>query len=130
MVGLVAIVATLMVLTGSTWLLLMGRVLQGFCVGNFSSLVPLMVREFSPLELTGSFGALMAPSIGIGFFFAYLLSYVLKHYYKPKDFWYITFGLPIFIIAAQLFLLMKIFRNETPKYLISHGRIDEARELI
>jgi MFS family permease len=80
-VDAIAMMANLLVIMRTTNLLITGRLMQGFCVGVFSSLVPLMVKEFSPLELSGSFGGLMAPSIGLGFFSAYLLSYVLNHYY-------------------------------------------------
>ena len=53
----------------------------------------------------------MAPSIGLGFFSAYLLSYVLNHYYSAKDFWIISFGFPMVLILIQLALLLKLYKN-------------------
>lgn len=47
-VDVLAMVATLLTLITYPYTLLIGRFLQGFCVGVFSSLVPLMVKELSP----------------------------------------------------------------------------------
>lgn len=72
----------------------------------------------------------MIPSIGCGFFSSYLLSYILRYFFEPEYFWAIVFGFPILIIDLQLFLVYKFYNNETPKYLISKGKITEAKLLI
>jgi len=63
------------------------------------------------MELSGSFGALMVPSIGIGFFSAYALSYILKKSYNPSEFWNITFGFPVVLLVIQLILILKVHKN-------------------
>ena len=40
------------------------------------------------------------------------------------------FGGTILIVAAQATLLLLVYRNETPKYLILVNRNEEAKELI
>ncbi len=42
-------------------------------------------------------------------------------YFTIVDWWWIIFGIPIIIAALQIILLLVVFRNETPRYLLSQG---------
>lgn len=53
----------------------------------------------------------MVPSIGIGFFSAYALSYILKKSNNPSEFWHITFGFPVVLLVIQLILILKVHKN-------------------
>ena len=54
------------------------RVIQGMCVGIFSALAPLVVKEISPVEISGTLGTIVQLSISFGVLFAYVLNYSLK----------------------------------------------------
>jgi MFS family permease len=45
------------------------RVVQGGCAGAFSSIVPLIIKEISPLEISGMMGNFPQMGLGFGVFF-------------------------------------------------------------
>lgn len=54
------------------------RVCQGMCAGLFSAIVPLLIKETTPFELSGVFGAFQQLFITIGIFTACFLSFILS----------------------------------------------------
>lgn len=48
------------------------------CVGVFSALAPLVVKEISPIEISGTLGTAVQLNISFGVLFAYVLNYSLK----------------------------------------------------
>lgn len=52
--------------------------MQGICVGAFSSISPLIIREICPRELSGMMGNFSQLNLTVGVFFGQFLSYVLK----------------------------------------------------
>jgi MFS family permease len=58
--------------------LMIFRVIQGMCVGVFSALAPLVVKEISPIEISGTLGTAVQLNISFGVLFAYVLNYSLK----------------------------------------------------
>jgi MFS family permease len=109
------------------------RAIQGFCAGSFSALVPLIIKETAPFELSGLFGVFHQLFITIGIFTCCILTYILSLVHKDdtgKTFWHLIFGFPLIIITLQTICLNTLFRYETPKYLIDHNQEDEARQII
>jgi MFS family permease len=54
------------------------RLIQGTCIGLYCTIVPMLIRELSPLQMAGTFGVLFQFFMGLGTFFCYLLGYLLK----------------------------------------------------
>lgn len=54
------------------------RLCQGFCVGVFSTVSALTVKELAPVEISGTLGALLETNLCVGNLVAYLVSYCLK----------------------------------------------------
>lgn len=109
------------------------RLCQGFCVGFFSAIAPLIIKELSPTEISGTLGSYAQLNICLGVFIGCFFTYILQKAtgdLTAKDFWYIIFGLPEITIAIQTVTLIFIFPYETPRYLLSVGKEEEARKLI
>jgi facilitated trehalose transporter len=109
------------------------RVAQGMCAGCFSSVVPLIIKELAPFELSGFFGVFHQLFITIGIslccLFTLLLSLATDDY-TGQSYWKLIFGLPLLTIALQVVCLRTVFDFETPKYLVEVGQEEQARELI
>lgn len=54
------------------------RIMQGVCVGLYSAIAPLIIKEFAPVEIAGTLGAFNQLFVAGGVFFACLLQYIMK----------------------------------------------------
>lgn len=109
----------------SFYILIFLRLCQGFCVGFFSAIAPLIIKELSPTEISGTLGSYAQLNICLGVFTGCILTYILKKVTGDptcNDFWFIVFGLTEVTIAIQTIVLIFIFPYETPKYLLSVGK--------
>jgi SP family sugar:H+ symporter-like MFS transporter len=105
--------------------LLLFRLIQGFCVGCYSAIAPLIIKELAPIEISGTLGSLSQLNVTIGVFLGSFISYVLKKITGDptgNDFWFISFGIPQITIVLQTVILLFVFPYETPKYLLSVGK--------
>ena len=50
---------------------------QGMCAGTISAIVPLIIKEIAPFELSGFFGVFQQLFITIGIFVACFFSFIL-----------------------------------------------------
>ena len=85
--------------------------MQGFCVGLYSALIPLLIKEYSPTEICGTFGALNQTLIAFGVFFAYVLQLILLQFSKEEDHWRTVFGLTLITIFIQTVILFVFYRE-------------------
>ena len=99
-------------------------------VGMMSGIVPIMIKELSPVSVSGSTGAFHSFFITVGFFFGFALAYILSLSLEPEKYLFLVFGFTLLTTLLQQILLMTIYTNETPKYLLTQGRDEEALELI
>lgn len=101
------------------------RICQGFCVGFFSAIAPLIIKELSPTEISGTLGSYVQLNICLGVFFGCFFAYLLSKATGDSTgdaYWFILFGFPEITIAIQSLLLIFVFPYETPKYLLSIGK--------
>ena len=99
--------------------------MQGFCVGFYSSIVSLIIKELAPTEISGTLGTLPQLNVTLGVFFGPLFKYILVKATGDescKDFWWIVFGFTQITLVVQTVLLLFVFPYETPKYLLSVDR--------
>jgi len=78
-------------------LLLIVRLCQGLCVGAYSVLAPLVIKELAPLKIKGTMVSLTQLLICSGIFFGYLLTYTLAKVTgdkSGKSFMHLVFILP------------------------------------
>jgi len=116
--------------------MLVGRAISGLGVGIASNLVPLYVTEISPEKFRGTLGSLVQLSICVGILVAVLLGIPydpsfpgLQESVSFLKFNFDTWWRSMFYVAGMPALLMGFAAKvipESPKWLRSRGRIEEA----
>jgi len=129
---LIAAVGVAVQLLNSQYLLVLGRLICGYCVGLNSALVPTYVSEVSPVKVKGLMGTFNQLFICIGVLIAFFLGFGLP---KGEDnsgsqYWRFMLGLPLATLALRTFLLTTVFNLDTPKYLIMNDKPKEARKIL
>jgi sugar porter (SP) family MFS transporter len=106
-------------------LIIGGRVLAGIGVGGSSNLVPIYISELSPPAIRGRLVGLyeLGWQIGglVGFWINYGVSKTLPSNHKQ---WIIPFAVQL--IPAGLLFIGAFWIRESPRWLISKGRREEA----
>lgn len=101
------------------------RFIGGLAVGSSSVLGPMYIAEISPAKWRGRFVAFFQFNIVLGIVLAYLSNLLI--YGIPND-W--RWMLAVMAVPALLFSVMMFTVPESPRWLIKHGRDDEARRSI
>lgn len=104
--------------------LVAARVLGGLAVGLASVVVPMYLSELAPTRNRGGIATLNQLMIATGIFLAYLTSFLLA----PWSAWRWMLG--IALVPAVLLLFGVSRSPETPRWLVAHGRVDEARRVL
>ncbi|EGC34544.1 hypothetical protein DICPUDRAFT_153234 [Dictyostelium purpureum] len=105
--------------------LLFGRLITGFGVGVASSVVPLYIGEISPTSLRGALGLLRQSTVTFGIMLSSLVAYGLIVY---SDGWRYTFA--IAAAPSLIQMVLSYWFVETPRYLISKNKAQEAKVII
>lgn len=107
--------------------LIFARLFLGVAIGVSSFAVPLYIAEISPARLRGTLVTLFQLMITIGV----LTSYLSDLFFADEQ--DITCWRPMFyvgVIPALILLIGMYFMPETPRWLMSKGRIDEGRKIL
>ena len=104
--------------------LLAAQVVIGLGVGSASMVVPMYIGEAAPPRFRGALVSFNQLALSTGILVSYLVDYGLS---GTGD-WRLMFGLAC-LPAAALFLGM-LFQPESPAWLITHGRLEEARRVL
>jgi sugar porter (SP) family MFS transporter len=100
------------------------RLLLGLAVGVSSVLVPLYLAEMAPTSVRGALTSLNQLMIALGIFVSYLVTFALS---SSGD-WRLMLGLAA--VPAAFMLIGLWFQDESPRWLIAHGRTEEARAVL
>jgi sugar porter (SP) family MFS transporter len=111
-------------LSPSVEILIFSRFVLGLGVGTASALVPSYISESAPTEVRGSLSSLFQLAITLGILVAYLVNAI----FAPVGDWRWPLGLAA-VPALVLFVGM-YFLPETPRWLISQDRDEEARRVL
>jgi len=133
LIDVIALIGTGLTLITEPHAMVFGRLIQGFCVGANSSLVPLYISEVAPTEIAGTLGTMNQLLITIGVIVAPVLGLHMPTF-TPKTFshsdnqWFkVLLGFAAFAAVLRLILSLIVFTHETPKYLVQNSQDDEAR---
>lgn len=106
-----------------TWLAI-GRVVVGIAIGVASFTAPLYISEVSPPQVRGKLVSLNQLMITIGIVVSYLADYGLS----GARAWRWMFG--VAAVPALILVIGLIFVPESPRWLMSRGLTERAREIL
>ncbi len=109
--------------TSVSWLIA-GRMILGLAIGMVNFVVPLYLSEISPQKIRGMLVSLYQLAITAGILFSYLINrlFALSEYNWR---WMLGCGL----IPALILIIGTSFLGDTPRWLISKKREDEAKHI-
>ncbi|KAL2928387.1 Monosaccharide-sensing protein 2 [Bienertia sinuspersici] len=119
--------ALIMLWSPNVYVLLFGRLLDGFGSGLAVTLVPLYISETAPTEIRGSLNTLPQFTGSGGMFVAYCMVFGMSLMEKPS--WRWMLGI-LFVPSIIYFLLTVFFLPESPRWLVSKGRMSEAKKVL
>lgn len=105
-------------------LLIVSRVLLGIAIGASSVVVPTYIAEISPPAVRGRLVSMNQLMITIGIFASYLVGYA----FADLEAWRWMLGLAC-VPAVAMFLGLLVL-DESPRWLLAHGRVEEARAVL
>lgn len=112
------------------------RVLGGFAVGAASVMSPAYISEIAPARIRGRLATIQQIAIISGLFFSFLNNYLLAHIAGAStdplwfgyEAWRCMFWMEL--LPAGIFLIALFFIPESPRYLVSAGKLDNARRVL
>ncbi|XP_071700559.1 monosaccharide-sensing protein 2-like [Rutidosis leptorrhynchoides] len=111
----------------NVYILLLGRLLDGFGIGLAVTLVPVYISETAPPEIRGSLNTLPQFTGSGGMFLSYCMVFGMSLMESPN--WRLMLG--VLSIPSLIYLLVTIFfLPESPRWLVSKGRMQEAKQVL
>jgi sugar porter (SP) family MFS transporter len=104
--------------------LVLFRVVLGIAVGAAALIVPLYLSEIAPTEIRGAISSLNQLMITVGILLAFIVNALLAN----SEAWRWMLGLAV--VPSLILLVGMYFMPETPRWLVSRGREDEARDVL
>src|SRR6478672_4912336 len=110
------------------WSFMIFRVLAGMGIGGEYSAINSAIDELVPARVRGRVALAINSSWWIGTAFAAGLTVVLLNELEPAIGWRAGFGLGAILAIGILFIRDKV--PESPRWLLTHGRAEEAEEVV
>lgn len=107
---------------------LAARFLGGLGIGGSSVLGPVYIAELSPPKYRGRLVGLFQINIVVGILLAYFSNFFIASLHLGALEWRWEFG--VSAVPAALFLLMLLGIPHSPRWLVTQGRVEEARETL
>lgn len=104
--------------------LLVFRFLVGFGLGGELPVAATLVSEYAPSRVRGRFIVLLESFWGLGWIAAACIAY----FFIPVYGWRMAFL--IGALPALYVCLIRLHMPESVRYLLTHGRVDEARQIV
>ncbi|KAK3002466.1 hypothetical protein RJ639_022106 [Escallonia herrerae] len=117
----------IMLWSPNVYVLLLARLLDGFGVGLAVTLVPVYISETAPSDIRGLLNTLPQFTGSVGLFLAYCMIFGMSLMTSPS--WRLMLGV---LSAPSLiyFALAILYLPESPRWLVSKGRMLEAKRVL
>jgi len=120
------------ILPESTTLLVLFRIIGGIAIGIASMNAPMYVAEIAPADKRGKLVTYYQMAIVIGFFVVFLATYFIGNGLTEEE--SISYGWrQMFwseLIPSILFLVLLYFVPKSPRWLMTKGREEEAKDIL
>lgn len=117
----------IMLWSPNVYVLLLARLLDGFGVGLAVTLVPLYISETAPSDIRGLLNTLPQFTGSAGMFLAYCMVFGMSLLDSPS--WRLMLGV-LSIPSIVYFALAVLYLPESPRWLVSKGRMLEAKRVL
>ncbi|KAG8369300.1 hypothetical protein BUALT_Bualt15G0137000 [Buddleja alternifolia] len=117
----------IMLWSPNVYVLIVARLLDGFGIGLAVTLVPLYISETAPSEIRGLLNTLPQFTGSGGMFLAYCMIFGMS--LLPSPSWRLMLGV-LSIPSMLYFALMVFYLPESPRWLVSKGRMIEAKRVL
>lgn len=111
----------------NVFMLCVARLMDGFGIGLAVTLVPVYISETAPSDIRGSLNTLPQFSGSGGLFLAYCMVFGMSLSESPS--WRLMLGV-LSIPSLLYFVLAVFFLPESPRWLVSKGRMVEATKVL
>ncbi|KAG9154691.1 hypothetical protein Leryth_019045 [Lithospermum erythrorhizon] len=111
----------------NVYILLLARLLDGFGIGLAVTLVPVYISETAPPEIRGLLNTLPQFTGCAGMFLSYCMVFAMSLQDNPS--WRLMLGV-LSIPSLVYFALTVFYLPESPRWLVSKGRMTEAKEVL
>eukprot|EP01018_Ginkgo_biloba_P004036 Gb_15045 [translate_table: standard] len=124
---LYSVSSLVMLWSPNVYILLLARLLDGFGIGLSITLVPIYISETAPSEIRGRLNTLPQFSGSGGMFLSYCMVFGMSFMDNPN--WRLM--LAVLFIPSIFFLVLTIFfLPESPRWLVSKGRMLQAKQVL
>ncbi|KAL4616531.1 hypothetical protein ACB092_07G205500 [Castanea dentata] len=111
----------------NVYVLLFARLLDGFGIGLSVTLVPVYISETAPPEIRGLLNTLPQFTGSGGMFMSYCMVFGMSLMQSPS--WRLMLGI-LSVPSLLYFVLTVFFLPESPRWLVSKGRMLEAKQVL
>lgn len=111
----------------NVYVLLLARLLDGFGIGLAVTLVPVYISETAPPEIRGLLNTLPQFTGSAGMFLSYCMVFGLSLTDNPS--WRMMLGV-LSIPSMVYFALALFYLPESPRWLVSKGKLKEAKKVL
>lgn len=117
----------IMLLAPNVYVLLLARLIDGFGIGLAITIVPVYISETAPPEIRGQLNTLPQFTGSSGMFLSYCMVFGMSLTDLPS--WRFMLGI-LSIISLFYFGLTVLYLPESPRWLVSKGRMIEAKRVL
>lgn len=110
------------------YIFIIARFLGGLAVGGASVVSPMYTAEISPPDKRGRLVAITQFNIVLGILLAFFSNYLISGLQLGDIEWRVMFGVEV--LPALIFFGLLFLTPESPRWLISKNRIDEAKSVL